>query len=174
MAGSINGVSLTAVNSTATTLTIGPAPVINISANPAATNTVVASQATSLPTLSVTASSEAGTSLVYQWYESSTNSTSAGVAIAGASQSTYTINTNNIKNPGTKYYYVKVSGTANNGVVLAPVFSTVSTLTITPLPTITINTQPTDQTVTVTQTENLPSFTVSATSSDASISLTYQ
>lgn len=152
VAGSINGVSLTAVNSTATTLTIGPAPVINISANPVATNTVVASQATSLPTLSVTASSEAGTSLVYQWYESSTNSTSAGTAIAGASQSTYTINTNNIKNPGTKYYYVKVSGTANNGVILAPVFSTVSTLTITPLPTITINTQPTDQIVTVTQT----------------------
>lgn len=174
VAGSINGVSLTAVNSTVTTLTIGPAPVINISANPVATNTVVASQATSLPTLSVTASSEAGTSLVYQWYESSTNSTSAGTAIAGASQSTYTINTNNIKNPGTKYYYVKVSGTANNGVVLAPVFSTVSTLTITPLPTITINTQPTDQIVTVTQTENLPSFTVSATSSDTSISLTYQ
>jgi hypothetical protein len=59
--------------------------------------------------LSVTASVTDGGNLTYQWYRNTTNSTSGGTAISGATNSSYTVS-------ATGYYYVIVTNTiTNNG-----------------------------------------------------------
>ena len=76
-------------------------------------NSVITQQPQSINTcqfnavnLSVTAS---GTSLSYQWYVNTTNSTSGGSAIATANYATYTPSVSTV---GTKYYYAVIK---NNG-----------------------------------------------------------
>jgi hypothetical protein len=62
-------------------------------------------------TLSVTASSTDGGTLTYQWYRNTSNSTSGGTAISGATGSSYTVTTG-----GRFYYYAIVTNTIpNNG-----------------------------------------------------------
>lgn len=53
-----------------------------------------------------------GGSLSYQWYSNTTNNTSGGTAIGGATSASYTVPTNGA---GTTYYYAVVTNT-NNGV----------------------------------------------------------
>lgn len=79
-------------------------------------------QETSASPLSVTASG-AGT-LAYQWYSNSTNSNSGGVAIAGATSSTYTPSTSDL---GTTYYYVVVSEADGSSATSVTAAITVST-----------------------------------------------
>lgn len=65
--------------------------------------------------LSVTATGT--TPLTYQWYRNTTNSTTGGTAISGATNATYTPST---ANAGTLYYYVVISnscGTVTSSVV---------------------------------------------------------
>jgi hypothetical protein len=66
----------------------------------------------SSPTLSTVAIVSDGGTLSYQWYSNTTNSTSGGSAIGGATNASYAAPTNSV---GTKYYYVVVTNT-NNGV----------------------------------------------------------
>jgi hypothetical protein len=61
--------------------------------------------------LSVSASVNDGGDLGYQWYNSSTNSNSAGSPILGATNPNYTPLTSAV---GTTYYYVVVTNTNNN------------------------------------------------------------
>ena len=97
------------INSTAaTSQTIAVSGTVNavtaISAHPSTTAQSVC-QGTALTALSVTAS---GTSLTYQWYSNTTNSTSGATAITGANSTSYTpVNST----PSELYYYCVVTGT---------------------------------------------------------------
>lgn len=59
-------------------------------------------------TLSVVASVTDGGTLSYQWYSNIANSITGGAAIAGATNSSYTVPTSEV---GTLYYYVEVTNT---------------------------------------------------------------
>ncbi|WP_369355500.1 discoidin domain-containing protein, partial [Lysinibacillus capsici] len=81
------------------------------------------------PTLSVGASVSDGGTLSYQWYSNTTNSTSGGTPISGATNATYAAPTSTA---GTMYYYVVVTNT-NSGVSgnpTAPVTSNVVGVTV--------------------------------------------
>lgn len=83
-----------------------------ITAQPSTTSQALCLNATASE-LSVTAT---GTSINYQWYKNTSNATSEGVLILGATSNTYRPLTNSI---GTSYYYVKVSGACSPEVVSA-------------------------------------------------------
>jgi hypothetical protein len=88
----------------------------------------------SSPTLSVSASvSDSGT-LSYQWYSNTTNSSSSGSAISGATSSSYSAPTNAA---GTIYYYILVTNTNSGatGVQTASATSSVAQVTVAPIPT---------------------------------------
>ncbi|MGE7110896.1 S-layer homology domain-containing protein [Lysinibacillus sp. NPDC047702] len=100
-------------------------------------------------TLSVAASG--GASLSYQWYQNTTNSTSGGTLITGATSPTYTVSTNT---EGTTYYYSIVTNTDNSatGSKTATATSSVAKVQVNALThaaTPTIDTQPIDKTVNV-------------------------
>ena len=100
-------------------------------------------------TLSVAASG--GASLSYQWYSNTTNSTSGGTLITGATSPTYAVSTNTA---GTTYYYSKVTNTDNSatGSKTATATSSVAKVQVNALihaATPTIDTQPRDKTVNV-------------------------
>ncbi|KEF37650.1 immunoglobulin I-set domain-containing protein [Schinkia azotoformans MEV2011] len=109
-------------------------------------------------TLSVAASG--GASLSYQWYSNTTNSTTGGTPVLGATTATYAVPTGSA---GTTYYYVVVTNTDNSatGNQTATATSSVAKITVTPAPVApTITTEPSDQTVTAGGTAT---FTVIAT-----------
>jgi len=118
------------------------------------------------PTLSVGASVSDGGTLSYQWYSNTTNSTSGGTLISGATNATYAAPTSTA---GTLYYYVVVTNT-NSGVSgnpTAPVTSNVVGVTVNALvdaETPAIGTQPTG--ATVNQGATNPTLSVGASVSD--------
>ena len=117
-------------------------------------------------TLSVTATAT-GATLSYQWYSNTTNSSTGGSSISGATSATFTIPTT--LTAGTYYYFCQVSAT-NNAVAVR---SNVATVTVSaPLPVITIGTQPAS-TTTVTQGSISGSLSVAA-SVTQSATLSYQ
>ena len=85
-------------------------------------------------TLSVTAESADGGELSYQWYSNSGASIVGGEAIDGATDNTYTPDT---ETEGTYYFYVVVTNTINNNGVenTATATSNVATLQVTSVPT---------------------------------------
>ncbi|WP_313150655.1 discoidin domain-containing protein, partial [Lysinibacillus capsici] len=125
------------------------------------------------PTLSVGASVSDGGTLSYQWYSNTTNSTSGGTPISGATNATYAAPTSTA---GTMYYYVVVTNT-NSGVSgnpTAPVTSNVVGVTVNALvdaETPAIGTQPTG--ATVNQGATNPTLSVGASVSDGG-TLSYQ
>jgi len=125
------------------------------------------------PTLSVGASVSDGGTLSYQWYSNTTNSTSGGTPISGATNATYAAPTSTV---GTMYYYVVVTNT-NSGVSgnqTAPVTSNVVGVTVNALvdaETPAIGTQPTG--VTVNQGATNSTLSVGASVSDGG-TLSYQ
>ncbi|MEI2281801.1 S-layer homology domain-containing protein [Paenibacillus polysaccharolyticus] len=125
------------------------------------------------PTLSVGASTSDGGTLSYQWYSNTTNSTTGGTPISGATSSTYAAPTTSV---GITYYYAVVTNT-NNSVNGSKTMTTttnaaevvVSSLVDAAAPTIT--TQPTNETANEGSTS--PTLTVGASTSDAG-TLSYQ
>ncbi|MFC6268944.1 Ig-like domain-containing protein [Frigoriflavimonas asaccharolytica] len=89
-----SAISVVTVNKT--TITGQPTPTQTVCQNDAPTN------------LSVTA---VGPGLTYQWYRNTTNSTTGGTLITGATAATYTPST---ATAGTLYYYAVVTGTCNS------------------------------------------------------------
>ena len=85
-------------------------------------------------TLNVVATSPDGGGLYYQWYKNTSASNTGGVAIEGATDSSFDPDTDVV---GTYYFYVVVTnGFLNGGVLVGtPLTSNVSTLTVTDLPT---------------------------------------
>ncbi|SOC13164.1 chitodextrinase, partial [Ureibacillus xyleni] len=117
-------------------------------------------------TLNVTASG--GVSLSYQWYSNTTNSTTGGKAITGATSPTYTAPTDTA---GTTYYYVVITNTDNSatGQQTATATSSVAKVQVnTNAAKPSIHTQPTDQTINVGD-----SATLNVTASGG-VSLSYQ
>ncbi|WP_458120115.1 S-layer homology domain-containing protein [Paenibacillus sp. Z6-24] len=149
--------------------------VTNISATTDASAPVITSQPADVTTtvdgtanLSVAAT--ASGTLSYQWYSNTTNSTTGGTLISGATASSYSAPTSTA---GTTYYYVVVTNTDNsvNGTNTASTTSQTAAVTVNAVTNAsppTITTQPVDQTVNVDDTANL---SVTAT---ASGTLSYQ
>ncbi|WP_139990769.1 S-layer homology domain-containing protein [Paenibacillus paridis] len=123
-------------------------------------------------TLSVAASVSDGGVLSYQWYSNSSNSTSGGTLVNGATSASYNAPT---ATAGTRYYYVVVTNTnaSVNGTKTASVTSGTALVTVNALvnaATPSIGTQPTDASVNVGGTATL---SVAASVSDGGI-LSYQ
>jgi hypothetical protein len=116
--------------------------------------------------LSVTASSRDSV-LSYQWYSSTTNSTSGATAIFSAISSSYSAPTTTA---GTKYYYVVITNTKNG--TSAAVTSSIVSVTVTAVTAAQpiISAQPTSKSVSVGGTANL---NVTAYSPDSGM-LSYQ
>ena len=95
------------------------------------------------------------TNYTYQWYQNSTNSTAGATPILGATQASYTPETNQ---EGTTYYFVKV---ANNAACAAPVSNIIP---VTVKPSMAITQQPSNATYCQGQTGVQP-FKVVATGS---------
>lgn len=169
--GSLNGVPLKEVISNIATLTT----VLPITINDQPVNHMVTvGQTLNLPELSVNASTGDSTNvLTYQWYSNVVPSTSGAVEIAGQTAKTYNITSEDAATTGTKYFFVKVSGTIG-GVALVPVYSDIATLTINVTPSIIISSQSENSSVIVGQTTSLPELSVTASSGVAGESLTYQ
>lgn len=79
--------------------------------------------------LSVSASITDDGVLSYQWYENTTNSTTGGTPISGATSASYTPSTDTI---GTKYYYCTVTNTL--GEDTSTVYSNVCAITVSVVP----------------------------------------
>jgi gliding motility-associated-like protein len=124
--GTLSG-NLTLAATCATTQSISVSGTVNavtsISAHPSSTAVSVCQNAT-LSALSVTA---AGTSLTYQWYSNTTNSTSGATAITGATSTSYTP-INSVASA--LYYYCVVTGTC--GTVTSNI-SGLITVSVTPV-----------------------------------------
>ena len=90
-------------DATPNNLSTVPAPAITT--QPAASTSVVEGAAV---TLGVSAT---GSNLTYQWYSNTTNSTTGGTPIPGATAATYTPST---AAPGTTYYYCVVTSQSDN------------------------------------------------------------
>ncbi len=124
--GTLSG-NLTLSATCATTQSISVSGTVNavtsISAHPSITAVSVCQNAT-LSALTVTA---AGTSLTYQWYSNTTNSTSGATAITGATSTSY-IPVNSVASA--LYYYCVVTGTC--GAVTSNI-SGLITVSVTPV-----------------------------------------
>ncbi len=123
-------------------------------------------------TLSVAASVSDGGVLSYQWYSNSSNSTSGGTLVNGATSASYNAPT---ATAVTRYYYVvvtntnvSVNGTKTSSVTSGAALVTVNALVNAAAPS--IGTQPTDETVNVGGTATL---NVAASVSDGGV-LSYQ
>ncbi|WP_243391234.1 S-layer homology domain-containing protein [Paenibacillus sp. GM1FR] len=111
---------------TVNTLVHAAAPTINT--QPA---DETANEGASSPTLSVGAIVSDGGTLSYQWYSNTTNNTTGGTLINGATNPTYAAPTTSV---GTTYYYVIVTNTNNgvNGTMTATTMSNVAVVAIQP------------------------------------------
>lgn len=138
ISGTISGSKLQFVNSNTATLEVNALPEIKINQQPQKRTYYLNKSGQTTPAFSVGVNPIQDAKFTYQWYSNTTNSTNNGTAIAGAISPSLTIPANDLKNAGTKYYYVKVGGTLN-GLNLAVINSNVTTLTIGAFPTITIN-----------------------------------
>lgn len=130
--GSINGFNLEIKYSDSNLLKVDELPEILVFPGSSTTATVVIGQTQNLPTFSIeaTTTSKLEEKLTYQWYFNTTNSTTNGTPIQGATNDSYTIKQNEIGSTATrKYYYVKINGSVN-GVSLIPIDSEVRTLII--------------------------------------------
>jgi len=116
---------------------------VTVVANPTASAPLTASycqNASTVASLSVTASGGISSSYSYQWYSNTTNSSTGVTAITGATAATYTPPVNNT---GTFYYYCVISiDPASTG---CSVSSAVATINVNPGPTFT--TQPQSQNI---------------------------
>jgi len=116
---------------------------VTVVANPTASAPLTASycqNASTVASLSVTASGGISSSYSYQWFSNTTNSSTGGTAITGATAATYTPPVNNT---GAFYYYCVASiNPASTG---CSVSSAVATITVNPGPTFT--TQPQSQNI---------------------------
>uniref|UniRef100_UPI00301C19BF S-layer homology domain-containing protein n=1 Tax=Paenibacillus sp. YIM B09110 TaxID=3126102 RepID=UPI00301C19BF len=124
-------------------------------------------------TLSVVASVSDGGTLSYQWYSNTTNSTSGGTLLSGATSASYNAPTTAA---GTKYYYVVVTNTNDsvNGTNTASATSSVVSVTVNTsienAATPSIETEPTSMTVNV---DGAATLSVTASVSDGG-TLSYQ
>jgi len=128
-------------SSTATTTSSVVAVIITAKA----TSPIISTQPTNVAAvvggtanLSVKASVATGT-LSYQWYSSTTNSTSSGTAISGATSSSYTVPTTAI---GTKYYYCIVKNTVGTSIATTTSSIAIATIKAATATAPTISTQP--------------------------------
>jgi uncharacterized protein YjdB len=120
----------TETSTTAKITVSGTAATPAISAQPQSATYHQNTLPTDITALSVTATvSDGSTSLSYQWYSNTTNSTTGGNLISGATSKTYTPSTTTI---GTMYYYVIVTNT--NGTLPATKTSITATINIVPTP----------------------------------------
>ncbi|QQE78224.1 InlB B-repeat-containing protein [Alicyclobacillus sp. SO9] len=108
------------------------APLVNaatptFSTEPQATQSVTAGSAATV--LKVAASVTDGGNVTYQWYSNTTNSTTGGTAISGATSASYTPAT---ASAGTTYYYAVATNTNNsvNGAKTATAISSVATVIV--------------------------------------------
>ncbi|MFB9325551.1 S-layer homology domain-containing protein, partial [Paenibacillus aurantiacus] len=118
----------------------------------------------------LTVAASGGVALSYQWYSNTTNSTSGGTLITGATSATYAAPTGTA---GTTYYYVVVMNTdvSASGQQTATATSSVARVQVNALTNAavpSIDTQPSDKTVNVGGTANL---TVAAS---GGVALSYQ
>jgi uncharacterized repeat protein (TIGR01451 family) len=78
-----------------------------ITTQPLATQTVNHTAAST----DLTVAASGSPSLTYQWYSNTTNSNTGGIAISGATTTTYTPSNSTV---GTQYYYVEVTGSCGS------------------------------------------------------------
>jgi gliding motility-associated-like protein len=116
------------ISQTSNCSAVSPVSLVSINSVPYISSQSMASQTIctggALTPLNVIVSNASGFSITYQWYSNSINSTSSGIAITGATSSTYTP-ANNIV--GTKYYYLKmtIAGLTNCNILYSNVASVV-------------------------------------------------
>ena len=114
-----------------------PTPVITITTHPTATTSVTAGSISG--SLSVAASVTQGATLSYQWYRNTTNSSTGGTSISGATNASFTIPTT-LAASGSPYYYfceVRATGGATS------IRSTVARVNVAaPTPVIIMNVHP--------------------------------
>lgn len=147
-------------------------PTITISAQPQNQNVIIG-QKQNLPIFSVkAASSNLNSKLSYQWYSNTVDSIQGATLINGATDSSYIVSQSATQNIGTRYFYVQISGSVENNPLNA-VVSNISTLTVSPLPIIIVNTEPFNQSVKMNQRSNLPTFSVNAQSNNNKATLSY-
>lgn len=141
-----NAVLNSVISNVATLTVLNKTPPITITNQPA-NQKVIINQSENLPTFSIDATTNnSEQKLTYQWYSNVTDSNTNGAPIEGATQSSYTVSSSDINTVGTKYFYVKISGSIN-GAILSPVISNTASLTVDPMPTISISVQPENKTV---------------------------
>lgn len=128
ISGTIYGAPLKAITSGIAKLQVSETPSISFVKQPQ-NQTAIINQTLNLPTLSVEVNSIKDAKLSYQWYENNVNSNENGIPIKNATTSTYSIPVVDAKTAGTKYFYVKVSGTVN-GTLLNPTVSNAAHLSI--------------------------------------------
>ena len=126
---------------------------LKIKTQPVAPATPYCKEATAAPLTVVAEGND--TNYTYQWYQNSTNSTAGATPILGATQASYTPETNQ---EGTTYYFVKV---ANDAACAAPVSNIIP---VTVKPSMAITQQPSNATYCQGQTGVQP-FKVEATGS---------
>ena len=126
---------------------------LKIKTQPVAPATPYCKEATAVPLTVVAEGND--TNYTYQWYQNSTNSTAGATPILGATQASYTPETNQ---EGTTYYFVKV---ANDAACAAPVSNIIP---VTVKPSMAITQQPSNATYCQGQTGVQP-FKVEATGS---------
>ncbi len=156
------------VRSNPVTVTVNPepVPVITITGQPQ-NITVTEGSIPADAKVTVTATVTLDAELNYQWYRSNTPGNTAGVQINGATEASYTIQTDMPE--GEHYYYVEVDAPGADEVRSNPVTVTVLPK---PAPVITITTQPAAST-TVKEEAIIGRLTVAATVTP-SATLTYQ
>lgn len=132
----------------------------------------VVGQTANMPTFSVAVNDIKDAKLTYQWYSNTTNSTDKATKIADATSNSYTVTSANISSAGTTYFYVEISGTKGTD-TLKTITSSIVSLTVSAVPAIVIETQPTSQTATTNQSTGLPSFSVTVKNID-NAQLSYQ
>lgn len=100
----------TAFSSASESITIAEAgaPIITISTQPVAITDVTATEITG--NLSVTATATEEAELTYQWFSNTTNAIAGGTESEGATSANFVIPTD--LEPGTYYYYCKITATA--------------------------------------------------------------
>ncbi|MCL2762332.1 MAG: hypothetical protein FWD36_03865 [Treponema sp.] len=118
------------------TVTLTPIPVIAITTQPVETTNVVAGNISG--NLIVLANVTLGATLSYQWYSNTTASTVDGTSISGANNLFYAIPTTLTE--GTYYYFCEVRATGGATSIRSEAAAV--RVTLTPIPVISITTQP--------------------------------
>ncbi|RXR21632.1 PKD-like domain-containing protein [Flavobacterium stagni] len=115
---SLTGAGCGVVTSTTAEVIVVPDPVVTT--QPLASQTVC--QNSPATVLSVQANGGLGATFSYQWYESTTNSTTSGLSLTGETNATFTPPTTTA---GTFYYYCVVSQNSGNGCAVTSSVATV-------------------------------------------------